>query len=450
MNKKTIIITVSAAVAVIAAVIVLLVIHPWDNGSSIPEVTTTATDDTKAPETSAITTSHDETTKPDGITSSESDTTTDKPTDTSATTDKEEVTTNTTTTEKPVTTDKPEVTTKKTTTENPVTTAKTEATTKKTTTTKVTTQSTTVTTKNDSSNHGDYGTPVGYYGEMIVSGSKIIGEKTGEQMRATGMSLFWSNWSKKYYTKNYVDYLVDDYNCEIVRAAYGIQDNGTPYDATCELLINNVVEAAIDRGIYVIIDWHSHGAHLNSQAAVTYFSRMAEKYGSYDNVIFEIYNEPKNVGWSDIKTYAEIVIPEIRKYSDNLIIVGTPNWSQDVDVASQNPVSGTNIAYALHFYAGTHTSWLRDKADTAMRNGIALVVSEWGSVNADGNGNVAERSTESWFDWIDENCLTGCNWAVNDKNESSSIFSSSGTLTTTGKYIRDLIATRTLAAPWVG
>src|SRR5690606_41644798 len=51
---------------------------------------------------------------------------------------------------------------------------------------------------------------------------------------------------------------------------------------------------------------------------------------------------------------------------DNLIIVGTPTWSQDVDVASNDPITGySNIAYTLHFYAGTHGQFLRDKASTA-------------------------------------------------------------------------------------
>ena len=80
---------------------------------------------------------------------------------------------------------------------------------------------------------------------------------------------------------------------------------------------------------------------------------MALEYGAFPNVIYEIYNEPLNVSWSNvIKPYAMSVISIIREIDpDNLIIVGTPNWSQRVDMAAQDPiVEFENIAYTLHFY----------------------------------------------------------------------------------------------------
>ncbi len=290
--------------------------------------------------------------------------------------------------------------------------------------------------------------PVAYYGEMQVKDGIITGSKTNEQMRVTGMSFFWSNWSQKYYTADYVDMMVDDFNCEIVRCSYGIQDDGVPYDTSCVPLIEDVVEQAVERGVYVVLDWHSHGAHKNPEEAIAFFSAMAEKYGQYDNVIFELFNEPMNTSWPQVKEYAEKVIPEIRKHSDNLIIVGTPNWSQDVLAAAKLPIDDANVAYALHFYAGTHKKWLRDNADQAMDMGIALFVSEWGSVNADGNGGIDKVSTEEWMNWIDENCLSSCNWAINDKAEGSSIFSTDAVISDTGIYIKDLISARTLDAEW--
>ncbi len=291
-------------------------------------------------------------------------------------------------------------------------------------------------------------TPVSYHGEMIAQGNKLVGEKTGEVVRVTGMSFFWSNWSQKYYTADYVDYLVDEYGCEVVRCSYGIQDNGQPHDRSCEALIENVIDRAIERGVYVIVDWHSHGAHNNTNEAVQYFEKLAQKYGEYDNIIFEVFNEPTQVSWSTVKTYSETVIDAIRKYSDNLVIVGSPQWSQKVEDAAANPVDDENVAYTLHFYAGTHKEWLRQSADRAMAAGIPIFVTEWGSVNADGNGAISKQSTEEWFAWMDKNNISSCNWAVNDKNEGSSIFSQDKTLSETGYYIKDLIWERTKNAPW--
>lgn len=291
-------------------------------------------------------------------------------------------------------------------------------------------------------------TPVEYYGEMLVQGNEIIGSKTNNYVQVTGMSFFWSNWSQRFYTAEMVEKMVNEYNCEVIRTPYGIQDNGLPYDISDIERIKTVVQAAIDNGVYIIIDWHSHGAHNQPEEATKFFSMMAKEFGSYDNVIFELYNEPKDVQWPAVKAYAEKVIPEIRKYSDNLIIVGTPTWSQDVDIAAEDPVDGENIAYALHFYAGTHTQFLRDKADKAMNNGIALFVTEWGSVDSSGDGDIDYTSTTEWINWKNENHLSWCAWAVNDKAESSSIFNSAYEYTETGNLLKAIIADCTAESEW--
>jgi aryl-phospho-beta-D-glucosidase BglC (GH1 family) len=61
------------------------------------------------------------------------------------------------------------------------------------------------------------------------------------------------------------------------------------------------------------------------------------------------------------------VVNAIRANDANaIIILGTPTWSQDVDVAAQSPVTGTNLMYTLHYYAATHKQSLRDKAQAAL------------------------------------------------------------------------------------
>ncbi len=289
--------------------------------------------------------------------------------------------------------------------------------------------------------------PVEYYGELKVNGNMIVAENTGRQTQVTGMSFFWSNWSNRFYTAEYANKVVDEFGCEIIRASYGI-DGCKPYNRNDVELIKKLVEAAIDRGVYVIIDWHAHDAHLNSSEAVDFFSMMAEEYGEYDNVIFEVYNEPTKVSWAVVKSYAEDVIEAIRQYSDNLIIVGSPTWSQDVDKAAADPIDDINVAYTLHFYAGTHKAWLRDRAERAMEDGIALFVTEWGSCNADGNGGIDRKSTIEWVNWCNENGISMCNWAVNDKDETSSVFNSDDSLTETGIFISGLISERTVRSEW--
>ena len=244
-----------------------------------------------------------------------------------------------------------------------------------------------------------------------------------------GPSLFWSNnnWGgEKYYTADVVSWVKQDWGATLIRASMGVEDDGGYIGdaAGNKAKVVAVVDAAIANDMYVIIDWHSHHAEDYPTEAVTFFSEMATAYGEYTNVIYEIYNEPLNTAsWEDdIKPYAENVIAAIRAIDeDNLIIVGSSTWSQDVDEASEDPITGyENIAYTLHFYAGTHTQYLRDKATTALNNGIALFVTEWGTVSASGDGDVATAETNAWMTFLADNDISHANWALNDKNEGAS------------------------------
>jgi aryl-phospho-beta-D-glucosidase BglC (GH1 family) len=290
---------------------------------------------------------------------------------------------------------------------------------------------------------------------LTVSGNQIL---SGGQVKSfAGNSFFWSNtgWGQeKMYNASVVKWLKEDWKTTIVRVALGADESGSYLEDPEGNVsrIETVVDAAIANELYVIIDFHSHHAEDKKAEAIAFFERIAQKYGGYNNVIYEIYNEPLQISWSNvIKPYAQNVISAIRSIDpDNLIIVGTPTWSQDVDVASMDPVMGTNIAYALHFYAGTHGQNLRDKALTALKNGIALMVTEWGSVNADGDGAVDEASSNEWMSFIKEHKLTHLNWTVSDKDEGASIINpgvnptggwKSSDLTTSGTFVKSVIST---------
>ena len=289
------------------------------------------------------------------------------------------------------------------------------------------------------------------HGLLQVNGNRIV-DKDNEPVCFAGNSFFWSNdnWGgERFYKSEVVSWLKLDWKTTIVRAAMGVEDPGGYLDnnVSNKNRVITIVDAAIDEGLYVIIDWHSHHAEDNTNEAVSFFEEMADLYGEYDNVIYEIYNEPLDVSWSaTIKPYADSVISAIRAIDpDNLIVVGTPEWSQRVDLAAADPITNySNIAYTLHFYTIYHQQWLRDRASAALDDGIALFITEWGSI---GYSQVDSEANE-WMTWCFENKISHCNWAVNDKEEEWSILvpgaSTSGgwdddDLTDAGKLAKNII-----------
>lgn len=260
------------------------------------------------------------------------------------------------------------------------------------------------------------------HGQLRVQGNRIV-DQNRQPIVLRGMSLFWSQWMGRFYTSNAVQWLRDDWHCTVIRAAMAVEAGGYLANPERESeKIKTVVQAAIDLGIYVIIDWHDHNAHHHVEQAQAFFEQMARTYGKYPNVIYELWNEPlKQHDWSTvIKPYHEAVIPRIRAHDPrNLIICGTQTWSQDVDKASRDPLKLDNVAYSLHFYAATHKQSLRDKASTALANGIALMVTEWGTSESSGSGILDDEETRKWWAFMDQNHLSWCNWSIADKAETS-------------------------------
>ena len=292
---------------------------------------------------------------------------------------------------------------------------------------------------------------VSFHGRLRAEKARIVGSD-GKPVSLAGNSFFWSQWQGQYYTPEVVGWLKTNWRSTVVRVALGVTDEIGYLQQPAENLarVTRVIDAAIAQDLYVIIDWHDHQAHRHTAQAISFFQDMARRYGHQPHVIYEIYNEPVQVSWAkDVKLYAEQVIAAIRAIdSDNLIVVGSPNWSQDVDVAAADPVQDANVAYSLHFYAGTHKQTLRNKALKAMELGAALFVTEWGTCNANGDGAIDDDSVRQWMAFMREYQLSHCNWAVSDKREAASIIVPGASpkggwkesdLTASGRYVREFI-----------
>ena len=114
------------------------------------------------------------------------------------------------------------------------------------------------------------------HGRLRIDQNKIV-DKNNQPICLAGNSFFWSNdnWGgEKFYTPEVVSWLKIDWNTKIVRASMGVEDPGGYLDnkISNKNRVKTIVDAAINEGIYVIIDWHSHHAEDYTNESVHFFN----------------------------------------------------------------------------------------------------------------------------------------------------------------------------------
>ena len=261
------------------------------------------------------------------------------------------------------------------------------------------------------------------HGQLSVKGTQLV-DKNQNPIVLRGVSFGWHSMWPRFYNAKAVDWLKKDFNCTVVRAALGIEIGEYPYLKATEFSkekLEAVVKGAIKSDIYVIIDWHSH--NINLQEAKVFFAEMSKKYGKYPNVIYEVFNEPDYETWPEVKAYSEEVIKVIRANDpDNIILVGSPKWDQEVQLPAQDPIKGfDNLMYTMHFYAATHEKWLRDRTDEAIKSELPIFVSESAGMEATGDGPLNVKAWEEYIEWMESRKLSWITWSVSDKDETCSM-----------------------------
>ena len=281
--------------------------------------------------------------------------------------------------------------------------------------------------------------PVKQWGQLQVVGTQLCAQN-GEPIVLRGVSFGWHNIWPRFYNKKAVKWLKEDWHPTVIRAAMGVttvEDNYMDNPSFALECIEPVIKAAIKNNLYVIVDWHSH--EMLTDEAVKFFGYIAEKYGKYPHVIYELYNEPVNDSWDDLKVYATKVINEIRKYDpDNVILMGCPHWDQDINLVADSPLRGfTNIMYTVHFYAATHHQYLRDRMVDAIQRGIPVFVSESAGMEASGNGPLDPVEWQAWIDCMEQHKVSWVTWSLSDKDETCSMLLPRAT--STGPWKDDVI-----------
>ena len=278
-------------------------------------------------------------------------------------------------------------------------------------------------------------TPVGKHGKLSVEGTKIV-DKNKQEFQLKGVSTHSIAIYSQYINEETFKEMRDNWNINVIRIAmYSNPNDG--YTKELHSKVKEAVNYATDLGLYVIIDWHilqDNNPNTYKNEAISFFEEMANEFKNNKNVLYEICNEPNgDVTWDkDIKPYAEEVISKIRAIDTNaIIIVGTPKWSQDVDIVANNPITDyENIMYTLHFYAATHKDELRKKLKIAHEKGLPIFVTEFGISDASGNGTISQEEGEKWIELLNSYNISWVCWNLSNKYETSAILNSNCNKTT--------------------
>ena len=276
-------------------------------------------------------------------------------------------------------------------------------------------------------------TPLAANGRLKVVGVQLSNE-AGSPIQLRGMSSHGLQWFPQCFTQSSVQALASSWGADVFRAAMYVDEGGYLSNKSG---LRNQVDQLVDwtgqAGIYCIIDWHmlnpgNPNDHLAD--AKEFFQIMAQKHAGKKHVIYEICNEPNGVDWNTIKSYADQVIPVIRQYdSQAIILVGTPQWDQRPQDVLANPLTGANaynVMYTFHFYAASH--FFQGDVRSVV-NSLPLFCSEWGTTDYSGNGGLDLNNAQNWLDLMAGNNpanqkISWCNWSFSDKSEASAALNS--------------------------
>jgi hypothetical protein len=194
-------------------------------------------------------------------------------------------------------------------------------------------------------------------------------------------------------TDNQQQWYVDNYaTWQYLSADYSSSQLSKNFTDWKGKVLDPVVKQAIDNGLYVVIcDFDFGPAHhpLRHARMLDFWTRMARsQWASHPQVLFELWNESEDIGsyaggpgsWALQKPVIQETVDAIRAAgATNIIIVPTPFYSAWAGEATASPLTGNNLAYALHQYRSTWEAYPsnRDQINQALTSGQAIVMTEW-------------------------------------------------------------------------
>jgi endoglucanase len=291
-------------------------------------------------------------------------------------------------------------------------------------------------------------TPVAANGKLRVQGTFLVNE-TGEPVQLRGVATHGLQWFGRFYGNGAsFEAAADQWGADIIRLTLYLSEDGyltskKITQAEFEAMIDAYVKICVQKGIYVILDWHVHKpgypAYYQEQAKA-FFAKMSAKYGALPNLLWEICNEPSEASltevqsgqagvtdpghyatWDEIAAYAKVIIPILKAENpDAVILVGTPSWStlgvstrgNDAwkEIAAKK-LGFSNVLYVIHYYAASHGF---QSALEAASQELPLFSTEWAAAGFQETSANDEGKGQAFVDMLRRRKIGWCYWNWSD------------------------------------
>lgn len=264
------------------------------------------------------------------------------------------------------------------------------------------------------------------HGRLSIKGTQLVDEDENPLV-LRGISSHGIAWYPEYANYSSLKTL-KDYGANTFRIAmYVDQNDGYLEEPKLnKKLLFSAIENSLAADLYTIVDWHvlrDENPNNNIGEAIAVFEEIAQRYGDNPGIIYEICNEPNgDTTYDDIVRYAEQVIPIIRKYAPNsLILVGTPNFCTSLSEAIEEPIQYPNIMYTYHYYAGiSDCKFAMEEIGRGIKSGLPVFVSEWGLDSHDATEQ-HWKDTSAFLNYLEKERIGWINWSLSNKNEGYSM-----------------------------
>ena len=288
-------------------------------------------------------------------------------------------------------------------------------------------------------------------GKLHVEGT-VLRDSNGDLAILKGTSTHGLTWFPQFVNTSLFKQLSKEWNTNLIRLAMYSYDYVNGNREKSLKILRQGIEYAIANDMYVIVDWHilkDNNPNQHLAEAIEFFNMISKEYANIPNILFEICNEPNgDCSWDDIKEYASLVIPVIRRHSpDAVILVGTPNYDREIQFPAQDPLDFKNIMYTFHFYATSHRDEFRDKLRNVVSNGTPIFITESGLTESNGDGTIDIESVRLWYNLVDSLHLNYTIWSLSNKEEESAIIKAESKateflgdmdLSPSGKFVRSI------------